>query len=186
MLFFIRGFCVQICLERNKNNPMQEPRIVGSKPKTLVGINMELSIATSHLTGKLWGQFMPRRNEIAHVVSSDKYALQVHRAGFDWYVFDANAPFTKWAAMEVKESNDIPSGMETLELSGGQYAVFIHKGLPSQFPATLQYILNEWLPYSGYEPDYSRPQYELLGEKYVNNHPDSEEEIWFPIKQRNA
>jgi len=26
--------------------------------------------------------------------------------------------------------------------------------------------------------------FELLGEKYKNNHPDSEEEVWIPIKEK--
>ena len=163
---------------------MQTPRIVESSPKTLVGFCMEMSLATNHLTGKLWGQFMPRRNEITNLVSEDKFSLQVQQDGFDWYNLDVNARFTKWAAMEVKGRENIPEGMQTLDVSGGRYAVFIHKGLPTQFPITLESILEEWLPSSGYEPDYSRPQYELLGKKYINNHPDSEEEIWFPIKEK--
>ena len=37
--------------------------------------------------------------------------------------------------------------------------------------------------HSEYEFD-NRPQFEILGEKYKNNAPDSEEEIWIPIKKR--
>jgi AraC family transcriptional regulator len=43
------------------------------------------------------------------------------------------------------------------------------------------YIFNTWLPKSGYQLD-RRPHFEILGEKYKNNNPDSEEEIWIPIQ----
>lgn len=165
---------------------MQSPRIVELSPKTLVGLSMEMTYATSSLTGKLWGTFMPRRNEVTGTVSSDKYSLQKFEIGFDWYSSNPDTRFIKWAAMEVENKSVVPDGMEVLDLEGGLYAVFIHKGLSSQFPQTLQYILGEWMPTSGYEPDGSRPQYELLGEKYKNNHPDSEEEVWFPIKKREG
>jgi AraC family transcriptional regulator len=43
------------------------------------------------------------------------------------------------------------------------------------------YIFNTWLPQSNYQLA-PRPHFEILGEKYKNNHPDSEEEIWIPIQ----
>ncbi|MEP2026403.1 MAG: GyrI-like domain-containing protein [Reichenbachiella sp.] len=162
---------------------MQKPRIVESLPKILVGLHLEMTYATSALTGKLWSQFMPRRMEVTNAVSQDKYSLQVFKNGFDWNSTDAHTQFVKWAGMEVNDKNSIPDGMQSFDLEGGLYAVFIHQGLPNAFPKTLHYILNEWIPSSGYEPDASRPQYEVLGEKYMNNHPDSEEEVWFPIKK---
>jgi len=160
---------------------MQVPRIIKSTSKKLVGLSLEMSYA-NNLTGKLWGQFMPRRNEILIPVSQDKFSLQIFQDDFDWHSANEHTVFIKWAAMEVSNHDQVPDGMKMLNLSGGTYAVFIHRGFSSQFPATLEFILKEWLPSSGYEPDYSRPQYEVLGEKYINNHPDSEEEVWFPIK----
>ncbi len=39
------------------------------------------------------------------------------------------------------------------------------------------------LPNSEYELE-NRPHFEVLGEKYKNNDPNSEEEIWIPIKKK--
>jgi AraC family transcriptional regulator len=39
------------------------------------------------------------------------------------------------------------------------------------------------LPNSAYELD-DREHFELLGEKYKNNDPNSEEEIWIPIRPK--
>ncbi|TQE66329.1 GyrI-like domain-containing protein [Leptospira noguchii] len=42
------------------------------------------------------------------------------------------------------------------------------------------HIFQEWLPNSGYKLEH-RPHFELLGSKYKNNDPTSEEEVWIPI-----
>jgi AraC family transcriptional regulator len=52
----------------------------------------------------------------------------VYDASFDFRNFNPEAPFEKWAAIEVADFSKIPDGMETFTLTGGRYAVFIHKG----------------------------------------------------------
>lgn len=159
---------------------MDEPRIVVQGPKCLIGFSQEMCYADDQ-TGNLWRKFMPRRKEIKHLISEDKYSLQIFGDDF-WATGDENTPFTKWAGMVVSSDDDIPPGMKALKLTGGTYAVFIHMGRSGDFPATLKFILEDWMPRSGYEPDSSRPQYEVLGSKYINDDPASEEEVWFPVK----
>lgn len=60
------------------------------------------------------------------------------------------------------------------------YAVFDYKG-SSDDGSVFKYIFNTWLPQSGYQLD-NRPHFEVLGDKYRNSDPNSEEEIWIPIK----
>ena len=91
--------------------------------------------------------------------------------------------FTKWALVEVTNFDDVPTEMEKFDLETGLYAVFLHKGLGSEFVKTMNYIFGEWFPNSEYVLDH-RPHFELLGAKYKNNHPDSEEEVWIPIKEK--
>ena len=110
--------------------------------------------------------------------------MQVYDQDFDIRSFTPQTLFTKWAAVEVENIGSIPNGMEAYELKGGLYAVFLHKGTPAEFPATMQYIFQQWLPKSEYFLD-QREHFELLGEKYKNNHPDSEEEVWIPIKRKD-
>ena len=71
--------------------------------------------------------------------------------------------------------------METFTLIGGLYVVFLYQGIASAGAKTFQYILGTWLPNSEYTLD-NRPHFEILGEKYKNEDPSSEEEIWIPIK----
>jgi AraC family transcriptional regulator len=96
--------------------------------------------------------------------------------------FTPETLFTKWAAVEVKDYSTIPDGFEKLELTGEKYAVFLYKGTSEMFSETAQYIYGEWLPNSGFQLD-NRPHFEIMGDNYLGHeNPESEEEIWIPIK----
>lgn len=123
---------------------------------------------------------MPRRKEISNAVGNDLFSLQMYPEGF-YADFDPSGEFEKWAAVEVAGFDAIPDGMEALELPGGQYAVFVYKGTPEDAGPFYNYIFNEWLPASGYVLD-NRPHFELLGDKYRHGDPESEEEVWVPVR----
>ncbi|MES2592209.1 MAG: GyrI-like domain-containing protein [Bacteroidota bacterium] len=159
-----------------------EPRIENISEKKLVGHSLNMSLAADK-TPLLWGSFMPKRKEIKNAISTDLMSVQV----VDPFYFKELNPtkeFQKWAAVEVTDFNTVPEGMSTFTLPAGLYAVFIHKGPASTGAKTFQYIFENWLPQSAYAWD-PRPHFELLGEKYKNNNPDSEEEIWIPVKAKH-
>lgn len=145
-----------------------------------IGKNLSFTYA-NYRAFELWSSFMPRRNEIQNVIGFELYNIQINPDNFD---FHPNTPFVKWAAVSVSNFDFIPEGLETLEIPEGLYAVFQYKGDQSNAPAFFNAIYSEWLPTSYYELDW-RPQFEILGEKYKTNDPNSEEEIWIPVKQRN-
>jgi AraC family transcriptional regulator len=130
---------------------------------------------------RLWQSFIPKRKEIKDEVGNDLFSMQVYDKGFDFRNFNLDAKFDKWAALEVNHLNELPQGMESYNLPGGLYAVFIHKGPASEGERTFRHIFEVWLPQSGYVID-DRPHFEILGEKYKNNDPASEEEVWIPVK----
>jgi len=109
------------------------------------------------------------------------YSVEIYPAGF-FRQFDPVTPFEKWAAVVVRDFDSIPDGMETLILPGGLYAIFIHRGPAGAVLQTYRNILQTWLPGSGFMLD-DRPHFAVMGEKYRNEDPDSEEEIWIPIRQ---
>lgn len=150
--------------------------------KRLIGMRQEMSFA-NNTTPKLWQRFLPRRKEIIDAVGSELYSLQIYSPEF-FRNFDPAKIFEKWALMEVSDTANIPDEMEEFNLPGGTYAVFDYKGKASEAEPAFRYIFNEWLPASGYELD-NRPHFEILGEKYKRDHPDSEEEIWIPVMERN-
>jgi AraC family transcriptional regulator len=155
------------------------PKIEIIAAKKLVGMRLRMSL-TSNKTGELWRSFMPRRKEITNNLSNDLFSLQVYPSTY-FDSFDASREFEKWALIEVTDFEHIPSGMEAFELTGGLYAVFLHRG-SSRDNSTFHYIFNTWLPASGYVLD-NRPHFEILGANYKNDSPDSEEEIWIPVKR---
>ena len=132
-------------------------------------------------TFDLWSSFMPKRKEIQNNISTDLISMQVYDSTYSFDNFDINAYFEKWAVVEVADFESIPNGMESFVLEGGLYAVFDYKGNGSDAAQTFQYIFQTWLPHAKYIID-NRPHFELLGAKYKNNDPNSEEEIWIPIK----
>ncbi len=158
------------------------PRIEILPEKKLVGKRMKMSLSDDK-TGDLWKSFMQRRNEIKNNLTADLFSMQVYDKSLNFENFNQDTVFEKWAAVEVTDFNNIPSGMASFTLSGGLYAVFLHRGAASTGPATFGYIFGTWLPNSEYSLD-KRPHFEILGEKYKNEDPDSEEDIWIPIKRK--
>ena len=132
-------------------------------------------------TLKLWQSFMLRRKEIKSNLTTELFSMQVYPQSFDFTFSNLKAEFDKWAAIEVADFENIPNDMETYTLTGGLYAVFDYKGLSTD-TKIFQYIFGTWLPLSkNYLLD-DRPHFEILGDKYKYNDPNSEEEIWIPIK----
>jgi AraC family transcriptional regulator len=157
------------------------PRIETIDEKKLVGKRLTMSYADYRI-GELWGSFMPRRKEITNNVSNDFISLVIYKPKhFDH--FKPTNEFERWATVEVTDFNQLPQGMESFILSSGLYAVFTYRGMSSEASAFFTHIYNEWLPNSAYQLD-DRPHFEVLGEKYKNNDPTSEEDVWIPIKVR--
>lgn len=147
--------------------------------KKLIGHHRTMSYKDNS-TYTLWNRFMPLRNTITTAISSDLYSVQLYAVDF-FKNFSPNNPFEKWACREVNNFENIPDGMSTLEIPSGLYAVFHYKGDSSHAAEMFNYIFMEWLPQSNYLLD-DRPHFEILGEAYQYNDPNSEEDIWIPIK----
>ncbi|HEY3390843.1 MAG TPA: GyrI-like domain-containing protein [Prolixibacteraceae bacterium] len=151
--------------------------------KKLIGKRIKMNFAQNK-TYELWRSFMPRRKEIENNLTTELISMQVYDRSFDFRNFNPDTVFEKWAAVEVADFETIPNEMEPYTLTGGLYAVFLYKGAASAAAATFEYIFGTWLPNSDYLLD-DREHFEILGEKYKNEDPDSEEELWIPIKPKN-
>jgi AraC family transcriptional regulator len=155
------------------------PRFVTINEKKLVGKKLTMSMANNQ-TRELWTGFMPRRKEINNQLTSDLFSVQEY--GPDYFTNPKlTNEFVKWVAVEVSNLDNVPNDMETFILTGGLYAVFQYKG-SSTDTNIYYYIFGTWLPDSGYKLDH-RPHFEIMGYKYKNADPDSEEEIWIPVQK---
>jgi AraC family transcriptional regulator len=160
---------------------LPEPLICTVSAKTLVGDMLEISFDNIQ-TPILWRNFMPRRNQILNAVSTELYSVQILKK---FELPTAQSEFEKWACVEVTEVADIPQNMKVLTIPEGLYAIFHYRGLDTEGYKVFQWIFNQWLPNTDFEFD-SRPQFEILSEKYKRNSVDSEEEIYIPIKFKKA
>ena len=157
------------------------PKIKTLKSKTLIGQSEKMSMLNNS-TGNLFRKFMPRRKEILNPINNNTFDLRTYPKNYFDH-FDPSIEFVKQALIEVSEVSEIPDDMEVFELVGGKYAVFHYKGLSSD-STIYQFIFSQWLPGSNYVLE-NRPHFEIMGEKTKLNDPNSEEEIWVPIKLRN-
>jgi AraC family transcriptional regulator len=157
-----------------------EPRIETLQDKKLVGIALTMSLANNK-TGIVWKNFIPRRKEITNNLSNDLISMAIYKPTH-FADFKPTNEFEKWAAIEVTDFESVPKGMEPFTLQGGLYAVFDYKGSGTDI-SIFQYIFKTWIPNSDFLLD-DRPHFEILGDKYKNVDPDSEEEIWIPIKRK--
>jgi AraC family transcriptional regulator len=144
-----------------------------------IGISLAFSYADYRIF-ELWSTFMPRQNEIEDRVGTDFFNVQINPKNFD---FASNSIFQKWAVVPVKNWDKIPDGRKILEIKTGLYAVFNFKGDQNTIRAFFESIYTVWLPNSNYVLD-ERAQFEILGEKYQRNNPDSEEQIFIPIQKK--
>lgn len=158
-----------------------EPRLELLPEKILIGRKTRMSFAENR-TRELWQSFMPRRKEIPNVVNTYLYSVEQYDPYF-FDSFDPGAEFIKWAAVEVSGTDEVPDNIEVLILPTGLYAVFIHRGPASKGVETYEYIFRTWLPASAYALD-DRPHFALMGDKYRPEDPDSEEDIWIPVRPK--
>lgn len=157
------------------------PKIVTVSKKKLIGTIISMSLSENK-TFDLFSNFMPRRKEIINKISNDVFDMRVYSPNY----FDDFSPvstFTKWALMEVSDFENVPVGMKPFILERGLYAVFHYKGLGTD-SNIFRYIFESWLPNSNYILDH-RPHFEVMGEKYKNNDPNSEEDIYIPLKLKS-
>lgn len=158
-----------------------QPRIATLPQKRFVGKQLSMSFGDNR-TFELWQSFMPQRKAIKYQFGTELYSIEIYPANF-FISFNPRVTFQKWAAVEIFDLQLIPPGMESITVPGGLYAVFVHKGPASDGPKTYRYIFTDWLPQSDFILD-ERPHFAVMGEKYKNNDPDSEEELWIPVKLR--
>ncbi|GGA72149.1 hypothetical protein GCM10008015_11010 [Flavobacterium palustre] len=155
------------------------PKITTLLEKKLIGCKQNMNYAAYNPV-PLWQSFMPVKREITNAVSTDLFSLQQFSAGF-WEQFNPNTNFEKWAAVEVSDFDTIPANMDSLVIPAGSYAVFDYKGDGSDAATFFEAIFTDWIPNSDYVVD-DRPHFEILGEKYKKGDPNSEEEIWIPVR----
>lgn len=145
---------------------------------------MSLDMSFSAIqTADLWKAFMPRRMEIAPTKGPELYSIESYPTADFFTSFDPNCTFTKQAGVAVPKETAVPEGMESWIIPEGMYAVFLYTGKNTEATPFYTAILRTWLPQSEYRLDH-RPHMAIMDHRYKNNDPDSQEEIWIPVKPK--
>jgi AraC family transcriptional regulator len=160
-------------------NTLMQAQIIHIQQKKLIGRHLQMSLA-DHKTYQLWHSFMKEIKAFPIFNSRDKFSLQLYDESLR--LGDMGQKFEKWAAVEVSNDEVIPDNMEVFIIPAGRYAVFHYQGLSTDHQIYID-IFTSWLPQSSYVLD-DRPHFEILGQKYKNDDPQSEEDIWIPIKAK--
>lgn len=158
-----------------------EPRIELFPTTKFIGKRLKMSL-TANRTQELWQGFIPQIGQIQNRLGGELFSIEVYNDASFFEHFSPENLFEKWAAVPVSHLDFIPSAMEPLEIPKGLYAVFPYKGKASEALKAYAYIFGTWIPNSDYLLD-SRPHFAIMGEKYKNEDPNSEEELWIPIRK---
>ena len=151
-------------------------QVIQKSEMYVVGIFVSMQRHETHKIRTLWQQFSPRRHEITNSANNTLIAMQTFTLKENGEPEDN---FNMWACVEVSELLDIPKGMKGFTIPEGEYLKVLHKGMDAS--ETYQKVMSKWLPKSGYIMD-DRPHFQVMGEKYKNGSPDSEEDFYIPIK----
>ncbi|MBC7426312.1 MAG: GyrI-like domain-containing protein [Bacteroidia bacterium] len=158
-----------------------QPQIKTTSQKKLIGRKVIMSMAENK-TAQLWQSFMPQIKNIKNRVNNELISMEIYNSDY-FKKFNPAQTFEKWAVTEVSDISEIPDGMESFIIEEGLYAMFIYKGTANNAADFFKRIFNDILPSSGFDVD-NRPHFAVMGDKYKNNDPESEEEIWIPVRNK--
>jgi AraC family transcriptional regulator len=149
-----------------------QPRIVDHPAFTVVGLKVHGKNENNEIP-RMWEALNPRVGEIKHRVDNDvAYGISTN-------LDEQSGAFDYIAGFAVGRTEEIPDGMVHFQVPGGKYAVF-RTSLP-RLGETFLYAYRTWVPRSGYELA-GGPDFELYDEEFDPNEPDSEFDVYVPIR----
>lgn len=136
----------------------------------IVGVSAQCSFDDNSPIPGLWQQFNAREDE---VVDQPGPAYGVCCDATE------NGRFRYVAGMEMADGS-VPTGMDSVNLPAGRYAVFRHEGHITDLPKTVYTMWNKGLPESGLELR-SAPDFELYDHRFDVTTGRGVVELWVPV-----
>ncbi|MEX3015558.1 AraC family transcriptional regulator [Gymnodinialimonas hymeniacidonis] len=144
-----------------------EPEIREHAPFRVVGLGTDVRGFDISAVPGLWQSFAQRYLEIGPPGVTYGVSYDIGEAGDFHYMAGMEGP-------------NVPDGMKTVDIPGGRYAVFTHKGGIGDLPKTIYSIWNRALPDAGLEPAIA-PEFERYDERFDPVTGRGEVEIWIPL-----
>jgi predicted transcriptional regulator YdeE/DNA-binding transcriptional MerR regulator len=126
---------------------------------------------------QMWTKFNLRSSEIEHTLPGDAYGVCRMEAGMA-----AEDGFTYYAALPVSAVEQIPEGMEVIEMPALKCAAFPHVGALESLGKTYETLYGQVLPQSGLEILEEGFDMEYYGSEFDPAHADSIMYIYVPLK----
>lgn len=140
-----------------------------------IGIDTSMQNATKDCP-EVWQKFLKRYREIKNYVGGMKnYGVSINLNKKD-------CTFRYVASAEISDFEDIPEGMEKVEVSAQTYFVFIHRGRLDKIGQTYHRIMEEM-------PKNQKEQkegfwIEFYDHRWKGDKDESEFEIWIPVEEK--
>jgi len=166
-------------LRQIQRNMTLTPEIYEQKTLLLVGLRTLVYGVDSEKNNigeqlpPLWAAFLARLTEVPNPVRGVCYGIVKQER-------DGSERLEYHAAIEVTDEASIPAGMVAVEVAGGSYARFEHRGAAQRIDHTVSYAYAAWLPQSGHRHTYA-PDLEIYGVGYHATREDSVFHYAIPI-----
>lgn len=155
-------------------------RIEELPPITLVGKSLSVTLLESRIQ-ELWKYFSIARKEIQHIKGTASYAVEEYPGLNFFEIINPYRHFKRWAAVEVSKVEELPQGLNQLDMPAGKYAVFSFTGSAKEAQGAFRYIYQTWLKESPYQLA-DRPHFAKMEEGYDPSNFNAQEEFWIPIQ----
>lgn len=157
-----------------------KPKIVSMCEVNTAGFLQKINIKNNSLP-ELWNRLRKIQNQIPNVLSDNKgYGICDTKLSF--YDEGKDVMFRYLVGVGVSSYDRLPENLARKTLKAGKYAVFTHTGSLSNISKTYDYIWGTWFLSTKEQLD-SREDFELYDQRYLGfNHPDTEVDIYIPIR----
>ncbi len=150
------------------------PRIETRGPLLIAGIVERYPCQAPVGIPDQWQRFHPYLGNIPGQLGEAAYGV--------CYNFDRESNFDYLSGVEVKDSEQQPSGFCSLRVPEQLYAIFSHPGHVAGIRGTFSAIWSQWFPHSGYEA-VEAPTIEYYGVQFNPTTGLGGLEIWIAIKE---
>jgi AraC family transcriptional regulator len=151
-----------------------EPQIIEQQQMSLVGMHTQFYSVDSEKNNigeklpRLWHDFQLRSEEIRYRIAGLNYGVVQQSTStpeqLDYY-----------AAVQVKQTSELPDGMSAIDIPASTYAKFSHRGAASKIDNTVNYIYSSWMLGSEHRHNYG-PDLEIYNHLY---HPTSDDSTMY-------
>ena len=87
-------------------------RIEKLQEKKLAGQSLKMSLLENR-TFELWSGFMPLRKQVTNQMGTALFSMQVYDQHLNFKDFNPSTTFSKWAAVEVSNFDNIPETLSS-------------------------------------------------------------------------